>query len=44
MTDVAKVFKAGSRSVRFKKAVQAVNLQEAFKQYGIDFTNGENGK
>ena len=42
MTDKAKVFKAGSRSVGFKKAAQAVDLQKAFQPYGIDFTHGEN--
>ena len=43
MTDKAKSFKAGSRNVGFKKAVQAVNLQKAFEPYGIVFT-GENEK
>ena len=44
MTDKAKTFKAGSRSIGFKKAAQAVNLQKAFEPYGIDFTRGENEK
>ena len=44
MTDKVKSFKAGSRNVGFKKAVQAVDLQKAFKPYGIDFTHGENEK
>lgn len=43
MTGKAKSFKAGSRSVGFKKAAQAVNLQKAFEPYGIVFSD-ENEK
>ena len=34
-----------TKSLKFRKGKEAVavNLQEAFKPYGIDFTPGENG-